>query len=219
MKNNIEKGLLTSVLPVGSTITGKANLLVLLFAVLFTASCKKEKVIPPVHKPEEITYKYFDLKDHQIPWWGSNMAIDVNGDKKAELFFTKQLVGDAINKVDKRQWLITSNFYTYLPVNAMETIPVLEKDSNIPFSNFNGYNWYNASSIVLIERVEDIHGHFTWNGAWLNHQKKFLPFQVLEGHKRYNGWVEISTDQYAEQIILHRAAISNAPNVDIIAGK
>jgi hypothetical protein len=49
--------------------------------------------------------------------------------------------------------------------------------------------------------------------------KKYIAVSpTLEG-KRYNAWIEISTNSTNQSLILHRAGVSKIPEVAIFAGK
>ena len=115
--------------------------------------------------------------------------------------------------------MVLASFYTNLPVNEYEQVPVMRKEEVIPVSNFNGYTWYNASGITLIEKDIFMNGNIVWRGPLLGAVKSYIPFQVEQDGAQYNGWVELSDDRFHERIIIHRAAISKEADKKIYAGK
>ncbi len=179
--------------------------------VLFNA-CKKNEQRPPVKT--EPTVSYINLSDTSIPFNGY-ASFDLNKDGQKDVAFGTQMVGDVINKQDKKQWLVITSFYSSLPVNESEQIPMMNLFDTVAVANFSGYNWYNASSILLVQKVITSETNF-WEGDWKNASHRFVPLQVAKGNTLYNGWVEISFSQAAEKMILHKAAISNEANREVV---
>lgn len=194
------------------------NIPAIILFLLMLISCQKAvEVVPPpaVPLPQMQT---FTLSDRKVQYGGTPVRIDAYGDGTTDLLFGVLLVGDPIGKVDKRQFRVTSGFYTNLPVMAGEQVKVFSKADVISLENFDGNHWYNASSVILAERQEDLTGNISWNGNWLQASHKYLPFQVLKNNGRYNGWIELSVDNTAEEVILHRGAISLEAEKSIKAG-
>jgi hypothetical protein len=186
--------------------------------LLLLAGCQKSVDIlppPPVVPPQ---MQSFTLGERVVRYGSAAAPVDPNGDGTTDLLFSVWPVGDPIEKLDKRQFRVTSTLYTSLPVMTNEQVKVLSKAAIIPVDDSQDSPWYNASSIILAERREDLSGNISWNGNWLQASHHFLPFQVLKNSHRYNGWIEISMDQVTEQIVLHRGAISLEPEKDIRAG-
>lgn len=195
-----------------------SNLIIL--AVVALASCKKEPLPKPLPQPEPMVEMiYTSLNDESIYYQQGGLALDVNNDAKADLFFDVQLIGDHINKVDKRQFIILTSIYTSLPVNINEQVAPLNANDMIPLGNFNGNNWYNASEIILMERNEFANGSIIWRGNWIDRGKKYMPFQIVKNNERYNGWIELTADKTGERLVLHRMAISKESEKDVKAGK
>jgi hypothetical protein len=199
-------------------MTNKYSAIILIAALLFT-SCKKDDVKPssiPTDPSPEMVYK--NLGEKEIKYAQPSIVIDLDSDNQADLIFGVLLVGDPVEQLDKRQFRVTSGINTNLPVNASEQVPAMIKDETIPISDFNGYNWFKVSSIILVQRVEDINGGISWNGNWKGAIKKYLPFQLLKNDQRFNGWIEISADVVNEKVVLHRLAISKVAEKEIKAG-
>lgn len=192
----------------------------ILFLIAFPfISCKKDPVTPapiPTEPPVEMIYK--DLEEKEIRFAQPAFIIDLDEDNTSDLIFSVWLVGDPILQQDKRQFRVGSGVNTNLAVNAAEEAPALLKDENIPLSNFNGYNWYKVSSVILVQRIEDVNGTIRWNGTWQGVTKKYLPFQLLKNNQRFNGWLELSVDITNEKLVLHRLAISKNAEKEIKAG-
>lgn len=179
-------------------------------------SCKKD-----VHQtPSPVTgVEYIDLNNKEIKYKGSSALIDLNKDTKPDLIFSVLSVGDPVNQVDKRQFRVGSDIFTRLSVNSEEETPVLNKKDSIYLHDTNEFTWYEASSIILVQRTENAAGTISWQGNWKTATRNYLPVQVLGNQKRYNGWVELSVDISNEKIILHRAAISKYAEKNIMAGE
>ncbi|MGC4038291.1 MAG: hypothetical protein QM764_20175 [Chitinophagaceae bacterium] len=116
------------------------------------------------------------------------------------------------------QFLVTSDLYSSLPVNESETTPVKNKNEVIPVEDFDSYNWYNASAIILAQKIIPLTGEEYWEGNWKDVSHRYLSVQVKVNNKRYNGWIELSFDKIAQKTILHRAAISRKAECDVSAG-
>jgi hypothetical protein len=191
----------------------------LLIAITLLASCGKEDVKSapvPADPVTEITYK--DLAEKEVKYNEPATVIDLDGDNQSDLIFGVLLVGDPLQQQDKRQFRVSSGINTNLAVNAIEQVPSMIKDETIPLSGFNGYNWFKVSSVILVQRIEDVQGAITWNGTWKGAVKKYLPFQLLKNNQRFNGWIELSVDIAAEKLVLHRLAISKLAERLIKAG-
>ena len=173
-------------------------------------SCKKSAIDQPANLP-------IDLKDSTIVF-GKYASYDLNGDGQRDLLFHTQLVGDPVSQRDKRQWLISSSFFTNLAVDHEEKIPAMHQGEHIPVGNFAPYHWYNASSILLAQKNIGLNS-IDWEGQWLDLSHRFIPFQVIKDNGLFNGWVEASFQKSGEKLVLHRAFLSNSPNTAIKAGE
>ena len=190
---------------------------ILFFAVILNVlvSCKKDRTDPvPDTVPEMI---YMDLKDSAI-YFNKAAFFDFDGDRQKDIYFGTMLVGDPVMQADKKQWLVMSSFYTNLPVNGNENIPVLNVSDPIPVQTFPGYNWYNASSVLLTQKVITDHAGSYWLGEWRNASHQFIPFQIIRSTGLFNGWVEVSFDMDSEKLLLHKAAVSREPYRMVKAG-
>jgi len=163
--------------------------------------------------------EYFNLDNREIKSNSPGFLIDVNHDGRKDLAFTTLLVGDPVNQVDKLQFLISTNIEVNLPVNGNEEIPVMNKGESIAIENFNGYQWFELSSILLVQKIISFIAPPVWEGHWKNAVHRYLPYQVVVNGKPYNGWVELSVDIAGEKVLLHKAAISKEPNKTIKAGE
>jgi hypothetical protein len=191
--------------------------MIFLVAAVALISCTKDRTIPvATDPPAEMIYK--DLHEKEIRFAQPAYVIDLDEDKTSDLIFSVWLIGDPVLQQDKRQFRVSSGIHTNLAVNAAEQVPALSKDDNIPLSNFNGYSWYKVSSVILVQRIEDVNGNISWDGTWKGTTKKYLPFQLLKNRQRFNGWLELSVDIANEKLLLHRIAISKNAEKEIKAG-
>ena len=190
-----------------------AKPLIFAFALFALASCKKDEQKVPA--PEMV---YTNLMDKAVKHNEAATLIDLNQDGTKDISFGTLAVGDPISKLDKWQYRIGSDIETRLPVNNQEQVPMLTKDQPIPLQNFSGYTWYEASSIILMQKNISDELPVFWSGLWVNVNRKYIPLQLKKEGKHYNGWIEISTDINQERIILHKAAITKEPEKEIWAG-
>jgi hypothetical protein len=190
------------------------SFLVTVFAVVLFSSCKKKDNPVPVNAE----MNYVNLSDRVVAYQQGAVHLDINNDNEVDLHFSVWLVGDPVLEQDKRQFRVSSGIHTRLAVHVNEETPVMEKGETVFLSSFNGYSWYEASSIILVQRIEEISGNVFWTGNWKTANKKYLPFQLLKNNQRYNGWIELTVDMVQEKIILHKAAYSKLPEKDIRAG-
>lgn len=186
--------------------------------VLLFISCRKERICKPVAEPGP-AMTYISLNDREIKANSAGFSIDVNQDGRADIGFSTQLVGDPLNQLDKLQFLVGTNIDVNLPVNINEDIPVMKKGESIPGGNFNGYQWFELASIVLIQKITSLTQPPFWRGRWLEAVHNYIPFQIVENGSRYNGWVDISVDVPGEKIILHKLAVSTEANRVVKAGE
>jgi hypothetical protein len=184
---------------------------------IITACSKPVAPVPPVEETHP-QMSYIDLADTAIVFGrGASFDLDVNGEK--DIYFITQLVGDPINQQDKRQWLASGSFNSNFAVNATESIPVMQSNDNIPLTSFSGYNWFNASEILLTQQIISMNIPPYWTGDWKEVTHRFMPIQIKKSNALYNGWVELSFNIVNEKLILHKAAICKEPNKAIKAGK
>lgn len=190
------------------------------FSLLLASSCKKDKqFIAPPPEPENPAVTIFNYGNRVIHYTGNGSLIDITGDGKGDVLFDLYLVGDPIEKTDKWRWTVVTSSRTYLAIDLLNEIPVLSKDSIIPLEDFEGYEWYPANEGNLMERKEHEDGRITWSGKWLNVTKKYIAVSPIIDGKRYNAWIEISTNSTAQTLTIHRAGVSKVPDVAIKAGK
>ena len=193
------------------------KILVLAIPVLLIASCKKENTnqSPPSSQPE---MRYTDLKNVTIKS-GQQKSLDINGDNSIDLLFSTILVGDPLFRRDKRRYYANASFDVFSLVNEGEETPVLNNNDSVTIRNHPGFNWYNASSIILAEKIIEETGPAHWEGNWKNAIHNYFAVQVRKNDLLYTGWVEISFTTDTEELILHRAAIATEAGKDIKAGQ
>lgn len=180
-------------------------------------SCRKNPATPDT-PPPPTDISYHHLKDTVLRWGANPIVYDFDNNQRFDLVFYTELVGDFINKIDKRKYYILSSITTRLAVSPEETVPALAKNAAIA-PVLAGHEWYELSEVALIERHEDVFGATQWFGNWQNQQKKYLPFQLVKAQQTHYGWVEISTNTATGTLTLHRAAWCTTPNKPILAGQ
>jgi hypothetical protein len=190
------------------------KLLIIVFGLALLMSCTKDNI--EITSPHP-SMDYIQLGDSVITFGkGASFDLDKNGQK--DIYFTTFLIGDPILQQDKRQWVVGSSFYTSLPVNEAEAIPVLKYNDSIPVQSFSGYHWYNASNIVLAQKVIPVHHPSFWEGEWRSASHRYMPLQISRDGKWYNGWVEISFSIGEGKLVLHKAAVCKEAGRAIKAG-
>lgn len=183
--------------------------------VLFAACKKNDSNVQPILQPP---MQYIDLHDSTVQF-GSYIALDLDRDKTTDVVFGTRLVGDPIGKVDKAQWLVSSSLNTNLLISNQEELPLLRFQDSIPVGNLPEHTWYNAANTVLVQKITSLIGSRHWDGLWKQATHHYVAFQLKQKEELLNGWVEVSFDPAGEQMILHRAALSQAKNRTILAGK
>lgn len=189
-------------------------------AFLFACSCRKANdndnrlqnglIVPPM--------EYYNEMNQVIIQGGIGTRFDADHDQKPDLLFNTRLVGDPIRSVDKVQFFVSSYPSSSLPVNTAEDVPRLETGDSIPVTNFQGYTWYRASSVVLAEKIIG-NGTSHWEGTWKNATLAFLPFQCNRVDANYTGWVGLSVDSANDRLIILRAALCRQPGRTSYSGK
>jgi hypothetical protein len=191
------------------------KLLTWLFPMVLLVACDDKDDIPPPEAHPEMHYT--DLGNLSIKF-GEQKSVDMDGDNTKEFLFSTVLVGDPIARVDKQRYFVTAAFNVSSLVNAEQT-PALAKDDLIITVYNPGFNWYNANSIVLAEKIIEETAPEHWEGNWKNTDHKYFAVQVLKNNLRYNGWVELSFRTGTGEMILHRAAIAVEAEKNVKAGK
>ena len=188
-----------------------------LILLWIASSCDKPEPLKPPSE-EHPKMKYMNLADISVIF-GRGAFLDVDQDGTKDILFSTQLVGDPINQVDKMQWFVTSSFDTNLPVNDDENVPMMNYGDSIAVNNFPGYHWYNASTVVLTQKIISNNIPPYWEGGWKQASHRYLPIQVKKNNQLFNGWIELSFNAPGEKIVLHKTAITIESNKTIIAGK
>lgn len=188
--------------------------------VLLLASCGKTPVSPSNPYPEPFPQpgmKYIDLKD-AIVRPGTNQLIDIDGDGLRDINFKVYLVGDPILKRDRYFYAASSFENSRLLAAGENESPVMNKEDLIPVKNLPDFEWYLVAEVNLVQKVIEMDRAPYWTGSWVNANRRYLAFQVVKGRSVFTGWIQLSFDKTNGQIVLHQAAISLKPNVDIKAG-
>lgn len=189
-----------------------------LLPVLLVTACDDKEIIvqpPPQSHPP---MKYTSLNNVAIKF-GQQKSLDIDGDHTVDLLFSSILVGDPILRRDRRQYYVNAAFNVYSLVNGQEQTPRLESGDPILVVDHPGFNWFNASSIMLAEKIIEETGPAHWEGNWKDAAHGYMPVQIRKNDLVYNGWVEMSFNTNTEELILHRAAICSEAGKNIKAGQ
>ncbi|RYG27288.1 MAG: hypothetical protein EOO01_41600 [Chitinophagaceae bacterium] len=190
----------------------KALIVPLWLITLAAVACMKKGVEDIPHPPMQYMY----LQNLEI---GANeyYHLDVDANGTPDFTFHTLLVGDPVLKQDRRQFLVGSKVETNLLNNPSDESPKLNKGDRIRLRE-SGYEWYEVSSIVLVEKVTSLHGKISWRGLWKEAAHHYLPLQVEKNGQVFLGWVEVSFNTATQKLILHKAAISTEGGKEIRAG-
>jgi len=186
-------------------------------ALAFLSACRKHppgQTLTAVPAPVQ----YLDLNDTVIRL-NRSAVFDLDGNGRYDIGFGTQLIGDPIYQIDKRQWVAFGAFHTDFAVNEAEAVPVLAADALISFRGFPGFNWYNASSILLAQQLLFTARPPVWEGLWRQATHHYMPFRLHRGERIYTGWVDMSFDQVQQRLIVHGAGVCTEPGRDIRAGR
>jgi hypothetical protein len=173
--------------------------------VLLLTNCKKEAVKSPAASHPQM--RYLDLNDTAVIF-NRSASFDLDGNGSKDISFSTMHVGDPLTQQDKKQWWVSSSFYANLPVNDNEEIPFMQKSDSIYLTSFSGYNWYNASGVMLAQKIFTSTALPYWEGKWKDATRRFVAIQIINDNNLYNGWVEITFNKTEEKLTIHRAAIS-----------
>ena len=184
-----------------------------LLIVLF-AACNKDEIKDP-QAPPVMEYTDFNNKEIKVNEYAN---ADLNKDGSKDIFLYTMHVGDALFNRDYLRYHILGSINNFFPVNNNEESPILSKGDTIAAHTFSGYEWYNATQLLIAQKVTEINPPVYWQGSWKEASHKYLPMRIQKGHDLYYGWIELSFDVKDEKIVMHRAAISRDANKGAKAG-
>lgn len=192
----------------------------LIGGLLLLLSCNKEADnIVPAPEPAAPEMLYIPLHNQVVRYAGPSAFLDLNQDGRSDFLFDIWLVGDPILQQDKFQFRVNGGINSMLLVDMNERTPALKRNDRIPVGNPTGYEWNNVTSIMLAQKIISMAPPARWEGDWLGLTDRYLPFQIVSGGLRYNGYISFTMNTSLDQLVLHRAAISKYPEVDVLAGR
>lgn len=192
----------------------------LIGALLLLMSCKKEADrITPAPEPASPEMMYIPLNNQVVRYAGPPAVLDLNQDGHTDFIFDIWLVGDPLMQQDKYQFRANSGIYSSLLIAPNETCPPLKRNDRIPVSNPAGHQWFTISSIILAQKIISMTPPARWDGNWVGLTDRHLPIQIISGGLKYNGYISLTMNTSGGQLVLHQAAISKYPNVDVLAGR
>lgn len=189
------------------------TILFLISALMLLAGCKKTASNPITSIPE-MEYIHFN---NQEVHFNQRFTVDMNHDGIIDFSAYTLFDGDPVMKADYHQYYFGSAYYTDFPINNKEEVPMLNKGDRIDGKVFTSYNWYNASDIVMAQKVVT-KTQSRWEGMWKNASHQYLPLRINVDEETYYGWIEVSFDSTSEKIILHKAAMCEEAGKAVKAG-
>lgn len=188
---------------------------ILIASSLLVTACKKSRPERPAPVEPLPVMAYSDLHEAKARD-GAPKVVDIDGDGQNDFLFGVQLVGDPVLQRDRLQFIVRSGLKRNLLNDANDETPVFKKTDAIGKSH-QGFEWWELSTIVLAEKITRFSGS-NWEGGWKNASHDYLAVQLDHGGKIYHGWIEISFSTVAEELILHRCAISVEEGKTVKAG-
>lgn len=195
----------------------KTSLIGLAVLLLLLVACdKKDPVEFPSPAPAP-AMRYLDLGDQAVGF-NHYSSSDLDGNGTTDFSVTTTLVGSPANRCDYQCYYFNGAFYSYTPVDNNEQMPILAKGDKVGPNSFPQHEWYNASQLLLSQRVIPVIGGPYWDGGWKDASHHYVAISLLKNEKFYYGWVEISFNTRQAAVILHRAAICEEAGREIKAG-
>ncbi|WP_199141775.1 hypothetical protein [Pedobacter sp. ASV12] len=192
------------------------HFLVIALFVLCSVSCRKSDLTNPMDNIPQMQYK--NLEDRRITF-GNSYACDVDDDGVNDFAIHTEYLGKPAERVDCQQFYFSGAFLTYSPVDSNEQTPLLNTGNAIGKNSYANHSWYNATHLLLSEKVITMSGNDYWQGKWKEVSHKYLAFAVKKNGKLHYAWLELSFSQSTEALILHRVGIAVLPERDVFAGK
>lgn len=188
--------------------------------VVLSPACRKSDLEKkaPLSPTYTSKIKYKNLGNVQVAF-NKSYGCDIDGDGIRDFFITTDLIGKPAEQTDCRSYFFTGAFFTYSPVNDNEETPLLNEGDTIGKTIYVNHNWYNASNLLLAEKVITMSGNDFWRGKWKEASHQYLAFAIEKNEKKYYAWLELSFVQNPGVVILHRAAIAEEAEKYILAGK
>jgi hypothetical protein len=184
--------------------------------MLLIAACRKPQTENPPAEPKPVM-EYRELNNTAVRR-NQPLKIDLNGDGAKDIWFYTEDVADTYLEKTYLKFYALSLTSTSLPMTAADKAPVAEKGRKISDTSFPGYEWWPISEVTLAQKVTENSGPVYWQGLWKGAIHQFLPFAVTKSGSLYYGWLELSFDTTAENIILHRFGISKEAGKEVLAG-
>lgn len=170
------------------------------------------------------TMTYIDLGGKSLSL-NQFVSLDVDGDKKLDIYFYTQAVSDNIYHLVKDQF-IGGAYLTYKMNFGMDEagediLAILSKGQDLK-TGTNNDTWFNVSEAVMMQHVQNTAtDKIYWEGNWANKGTMYLPFQRLipGGGGQFNyGWVEMEASVVQQKLIFYRAAICKEAGLSVKAG-
>ncbi len=176
--------------------------IILILAFFAFVSCEEEEVVPPM-------IRYTNLNNATAGELKS-FSLDIDTDGDSEFLFTTALAANALG--DYRQFVITAP-RTNQVFEIAGRAGVLEAGQEIaPGNPFEK----NVQPLVT-KRITN--SGISWAGDWKDVRNKYIGIRFrLRDQEYYYGWIRVSFDKSAEQLILHDFAYQKKVNTGLKAG-
>jgi hypothetical protein len=146
--------------------------------------------------------------------------IDIDGDQRVDFSIEAKVTTDALVETISFEISSSQKNYSFIEhnnENGLVTIPALNLGDTILTVCKGNKQWKASKNMLLVKKIYSFSDDETiWEGNWKAAQNKYLPIQVSRNGGYYNGWIELSVDALNDKIILHRAALINFSDRDII---
>ena len=183
--------------------------------VVAACSCKKKSDSPAVTPPQEMLYTNLNNVEagQQQP-----RSVDADGDGVTDINVTVLAVLDPIAGADKYKFNVSGAAHTDFPVNASDSMPILQQGASIGNFAFPNYSWVSAATVLLAQKTVTSPPPAVWSGPWKDKSNVYFAFRILKNNRFYYGWCQISFNTTTEKVILHKVAVSKVDGGVVKAG-
>ncbi|MET7000035.1 hypothetical protein [Chitinophaga defluvii] len=185
--------------------------LFLIASCLLLQSCFND---PP---PEPVNYTYKSLRDTTSSYLHP-FELHMFADTSADFYFTVGLTHDT--RGTHANFFMLPLKSNRVQVKGEGDIPVFANGDAISGTLATPYRWDKITGKFCELIVKDPPPiDSTWEGAWSGAVKKYIPVQLHDHNKVYNGWISMSIDTVARKMILHEFGWNKIAGENAVAGR
>lgn len=168
--------------------------------------------------PEPVNYTYKSLGDTTASYLHP-FVLHMFADTSADFFFTVGLIHDT--RGTHANFLVVPLKSNRVQVKGEEAeVPVFVNGDAISGTLATPYRWDKMSSKFCELIIKDPPAiDSTWEGAWSGVNKKYVPVQLYDNNKVYNGWISMSLDTVARTMVLHEFGWNKIAGENAVAGR